>query len=494
MHIGNFVEFETSMIRIAWKSLILLGFIICLIFPGCGERERPIDELVRQAESLLDEGQIENAILILERCQERDSGRVDVLEPLAFAYSANGDPIMAAFTFKRISELAPGRAEYLLYAAESLLEAKDIKGAVATYEEYLVKRPEDRAVWITLGELLQANGRLSEALEAYLEAEQIEPRARQQVAIGELYLRRQNLAQAQVWFARALTGDSDFRDEALLGLLETAIRSKRFSEAEALLTQIDAEYPGRVDQTPLESVRDQLEEWRRRREAAQEALAALEARQREAAPAETASPPEVAQVIPELQEPPGEIPAEEPVETEPLELARPETEQRPAEQPAVERPAAPSPDNHLALARQFREAGQWMEAIRHYKQALVENDNQPWIWAELSEAYLQTGNDRWARATANEAVRRDPDNPKFVLQYLRAAQRTMEPERVVREMEDAYRRFPNQPEIILVLARAYSDQGNIRNARLLFRNFLQLAAPDHPSRPSAQAELERLGG
>lgn len=445
----------------------------------------PIAERVRQAEEMMDSGQIEEAILILERCLEREPERVDVLEPLAFAYAAREDPVMAAYTFKGIAELVPERAEYLLYAAESLLDGGDRKGALACYEEYLAKRPKDRAVWVTLAELRAGSGFLSGAIEAYLAAEQLQTRTPQQLAIGQLYLRAGNLAQAQAWFGRALRGDSELRDEALLGLLETAVRSKRFQDAEALLDQIDAEYPGRLDQSDLDAVRDQLAEWRRRREAAREALVALEER----AAAEQAAPEEEA--VEPVQ--PVEWAAEEAAPEELVAEAEPEV---PEKLPVtdLEESQPPVPEDFLSLARMERDNGRLAAAVRNYKAALVEDDNQPAVWAELSEVYLQAGNPDWARATASEAVRRDQDNPKFLLQYLRAAQRTMKPDKIIREMEDAYRRFPDQPEIILVLARAYRDIGSRRNARLLFGKFLELVPADDPLRGSVEIELQRLGG
>ena len=80
----------------------------------------------------------------------------------------------------------------------------------------------------------------------------------------------------------------------------------------------------------------------------------------------------------------------------------------------------------------------------------------------------------------------------MVLQFIRAAQRTMEGERLLREMERAYRDFPNQPEIILVLARAYRDAANQRNARLLYQKFLEIVPADHPSRGDVEVELLNL--
>ena len=491
--------------RIAWRPLYLSGFILFLIFSGCGKRELPLEEQVLQAETLLDAGQIESAIRILEHCRERAPERVDILESLAFAYSASGDPILASLTFTEIAELVPGRSEYLLYAAESLLEAGDRKGAVSQYERYLKRRPKDRAVWVALADLHIEQGRLSKALEALLEAEKTDSQPRQQLSIGDLYLRRDNLAQAQSWFAKALEGGAEARDEALLGLLETAVRAGRFAEAEALVERLEAEYPGRLGQSALDSVRDQLVAWRERQDAAEEALAALDNRNRttprgtgeveapaveasasdergavaEAPSAAEESTPETARATPEESSPEGS-------ERVARDSSRDGESLEPTQRPATETP--------LAEARAARESGNLQEAIRFFKRALVLDDTQSGVWAELSELYLEVGNDRWAQATASEAMRRDPDNPKRVLQFLRAAQRTMESERLIDEMEAAYRKFPRQPEIVRVLARAYAEEGNFRNARLLLREFLDLVPEGHPSRLAVESELNRIAG
>jgi thioredoxin-like negative regulator of GroEL len=483
-----------------------------------------LDEQVAQAESLLDAGQIGSAIRILETCRERAPERVDILESLAFAYAAQDDPVLASLTFIEIAELVPERAEYLLYAAESLLEADDPKGAVDQYQAYLDLRPDDRAVWVTLADLEVRQGQLNKALEALLEGERIEERASQQLKIGELYLRKDNLAQAQAWFARALNGGSEFRDEALLGLLETAVRARRFADAEALLERIEAEFPGRLEQSPLDGVQEQLAAWRERQDAAAEALAALDERGLSSPGAERGgeppadasttpveSPREEARVaVPDRDAVVGDeavspVPGDAVEETETAAATgyRPqrelEAEAGPAAEPTAEgpsRPVAIDPEDgdYLARARAARDGGEILEAIRLFKRALIVDDSRAPVWAELSELYLETGNDRWAQATASEAMRREPDNPKMVLQFLRAAQRTMEDSRLIREMESAYRQFPEQPEIILVLARAYADVGNSRNARLLYRRFLDRVPPDHPARDSAEGELARLGG
>ena len=478
------------MMQGSWKRLAGLGFILALLFAGCGEKRVPTEEVVRQAEELIQVGQLESAILLLERRLEEEPNRVDLLEPLAFAQVARKDPFLAAITFKRIADLVPDQPEYLLYAAKLLEEADDARGATALMRSYLDVRPEDRAVWVGLAELEAAIGQTSAALEAYLAAEQMEPRALQQLAIARLYLLAGNLAQAQAWFARSLAGDPELRAPALLGLLETAFRARQFNEAQELLQQMDAEFPGVVDASPIADVRGQLADWQSRREAALAALAELE-RQRTAKPAE--SDQEVAA---------GETPAAEDAE--------------PAEQTAVEEPSvdaatvqvdpadqsAPESGGQepvpaagpLTEARRLRDAGDLTAAIRAYRQFLVGNDSLGPVWAELSELHLQAGDARWAQATASEAARRDPENPAYTLLFLRAAKLNLDAERYIREVEDACRRFPTHPPLILTLARAYAEEGIIRNARMLYLRYLELIPIGDPSYPEISAELEALGG
>jgi len=504
---------------LAWKSVYAAGFIFLLLLAGCGEKQPPLEEQLQQAESLLDAGQIDGAIRLLEQSRERAPQRVDIMESLAFAYAAAGDPVLASMTFIEIADQVPQRPEYLLYAAESLLEAGDSKGAVAQHVAYLERRPEDRAVWVGLADLYAGQGLLSKALESLLAAERVESRPSQQLKIAQLYLRSNNLAQSQTWYARGLEGDHEERSEALLGLLEVAVRADRFADAEGLIEQLEAEFPGRLDQSPLAEVKPQLEAWRERQDAAAEAVAAINQRNRRppnrpggVEAGSPASSPEA-----DLSQAPNRETLSRTGTGNPAMVARDSTSEAAASPPQtvvpepvpagpgprpepepVTGPPSPSPGDeadpgtYLALARQAEADGNLDEAIRLVKRSLVMDDDQAAVWAELSELYLKSQNFRWAQATASEAVRRDPDNPKTHLQFIRAAQRTMDGDRIIREMEAAYRQFPDQPEIILVLARGYADAGNTRNARLLYNRFLERVPIDYPTRPAAEAELSLL--
>lgn len=464
-------------------------FILCALFFGCSPKERPVAELIADAETLLDSGQIEAALGILEQAQIRAGERIDVLEPLAFAYSASGDPMMAAMTFSRMAELVPERAEYMIFAADAFVEAGDLRGASARYREYLTIRPEDRAVWVTLAEREREQGLLRPALDAFLKAENAESRTSQQLAIAEIYLRLENLAQSQSWYARALEGDPAMRDRALLGLLETAIRAKRFGDAERLLAQLDRDHPQSVNEAGMGSVRRQLRDWRERQDAAVAAAAELQQRQplgestdatdaTESAGLTVPAEPTEATETPEITESP-----------EPVESPEPAAPSHLAEPTDLPEPDAPT---DLVAARAAFTAGRFEEAVVHYKQALIQNDGLPEVWTELSRVYLQLGENRWAQVTASEAMRRAPENPAHTLQFLHAARAGMDNDRFLRELESGYRKFPENADIVYFAARTFDELGNFRNAQRLYMEFSEMAPPSHAQMPFVRERLSQL--
>jgi len=484
--------------------------IICLFFfsffSGCGEKELSTEEIAIQAEQLLDAGQSDAAIRILEARLEIEPERIDLLEPLAFAYIASNDPVMSAMTFSRIAEITPERVDARIWAAQSLKEAGDNSGAVNQYKLYLEQSPSDRSIWITLAELEEDLGNLSQSLDAYLRADAIQPDGFTQMQIGRLYLALGNVAQAQRWYAFSLEQGEPHRGPALLGLLETSIASKQFKSADTIISQLDSEYPGLLDQSQISDVRDQIAEWKKRREEAELALKELE-KPREIV---VETPEEIQEEMPVATEVSDEIDTELPstenedsiTETPPTveeEIASNASEnleisgaEESSEPEVLERQQPSTPQEWLDLARLSRENGQIEEAISAYKRYLVTYDERADIWGELSQAYYQNGNYRWAQATASEAMRRDPFNPDYMLLLLEAAKETMTPRSLMKEMEKAYRKFPNDPPVILVLATANLENRNYRNAQFLMEHFLDITPLNHPERPQVEAVLNRI--
>ncbi|WP_309385817.1 tetratricopeptide repeat protein [Cerasicoccus frondis] len=154
-------------------------------------------------------------------------------------------------------------------------------------------------------------------------------------------------------------------------------------------------------------------------------------------------------------------------------------------------PPAPnmSPADRAKLAY---EAEDYMTAIRFYREAIASDYRNAELAYNLSRAYYNNGQYREAEIYASEATRLAPNDVRYTLNYLRAIQRTMSRDALMRELVKAKERFPNSPDITLALGRAYEViMGNTRNARFLYEEFVQMA-PNHPRAADIQAKLQTL--
>lgn len=458
------------------KFLFPLMLVLLSTLMACSKPEPTLEERLASVQSLQDAGELQQAIERLEALSAEYPERVDILETLAFSYIESEQQLLAGFTFTTIAEMVESQPEYRIYAAESFASVNDRDAMLEQYRAYLREVPNDRNIWLVLAETLDSAGNRSEALDAYLRVDRLRADGATRVRIGQLYLQADNLSQAQSWFARALNDFPHTEEDALYGLFETAWQSRRFADAEQLLEALEEINPSRIDDSELADAKQQLREWRQRQDEAAAAAAAIaERRERET---------ELLDI--DLAE------AAEPTDREPAETTdrRPE---RTASEEAPEPGPATDDDDIRVRARAALVRGNPAEAVRLFRQALVDHPNDAALWRQLSDAALQTGDTGWAQAAASEAQRLDPDNPRTVLQYIRASSDQWTPERWLQEMESAYRRFPRTPEIILHLARGYlSLENNRRSARLLFDEFLRIAPEDHPERPMVEAERSRL--
>lgn len=156
---------------------------------------------------------------------------------------------------------------------------------------------------------------------------------------------------------------------------------------------------------------------------------------------------------------------------------------------------APTPqmlDNLLAKAEAATSAGNYENAIRLYQEALAIANERADLWNAVANVYSTDGQTKNAVAAALKATRLDPFNVEYTLDYLRLIQRTQNTADFINELETAYSRFPDNPEIILSLARAYQRiDKHVNAARMLYKRFIELA-PDHPLRPEAEAALKEI--
>lgn len=472
------VQSETAGPTSASRRLGMLCLAVLTLAAACAPRARTPEQQLAHAEAALARGDTAAAILALDTLAASHPQRVDILEALGFAQSGAGNHVAAAFAFVQAAEAAPSRPDYRLYAAGAFLATGDQGAAVQQYRHYLKAAPDNTAIWTSLAELEQERGNRGGALEAWLAAERRDRQPRHQLAIGRLYLAANNLPQAQEWFARAHAGPAASRADALLGLLETALRASRTADAEQLLGELDAIHPDHLDQSHLAPARAQLAAWRARQDELAATAAALD--RAAAAPAPTPA------------EPPAGEPATPAAAAAPHAAEPGEKDLEAAAGDAAPPPPPPEPDL-VQQAHAAASAGQWLAATDLYRQALVADPSAAATWLAFSEAAFQAGQSDWARAAANEARRQAPGNPRPAWQFLRVTRDLLPPSEWLREAHAAYREHAQDPDIILTLARGYLQiDNNRRHAGILFQRFLDLAPADHPERAQVGEELRAL--
>ncbi|WP_269525675.1 tetratricopeptide repeat protein [Coraliomargarita parva] len=177
---------------------------------------------------------------------------------------------------------------------------------------------------------------------------------------------------------------------------------------------------------------------------------------------------------------------------DPATPARPSVELLPDSGPIQAGSSPDSLEDILTDAETATFEREYSQAISLYWQALGKANTRADIWNKLSQAYVLTGQNKNAETTALEAIRLSPNDVAYTLDYLRVAQRTKDPKTFLSELETAYDRFPQSPEITLSLARAYERiNQDSANARIFYSRFIELA-PSHPLRTEADSALARL--
>ena len=571
------------MLKANFKSAFFITLLSTLILlAGCSSPEEKKAAQIKEAHHLAEGGDSAQALELLETLSAQYPNDIEILNSIGQIYAAEGDTSMAAFFLEQAYLQAPDDIERLFQAYQSLEAAKQPAGHLL--ETLSTQAPEAMTpdLWIRLGQIRHAENKLQASLDAYLKGvdpEKAKPSSEVAASIGQLFVKVGNLPQAEAWLEMAADSDDPNALTALFGLLEINLRQEDWAGAEAIIAQLDKQFPGAVEASQWQQARKDLVRWRTTQDAMQAKLAKAEAEKIAAeANAETVTLAETeaaqreaidqgsadnkttgegkAQVIADLEAAEAmanapaietEIPEGEAVQAgsqainfDPsivIEPADPEitfevsydpaptagsttdsVDNNPADESSTAMPAAPADltqavppvemntaaepirpserprtiEELLADAEMAELDRDFTSAIRQYWAAINIANNRAEIWNLLSRAYLVDGQLNNAETAALEAVRLEPSVVAYTLDYLRVAQRTKEPVAFLAQLETAYDRFPDSPEITLSLARAHeriSEQ--TETARNLYLRFIDIA-PNHPLVPEARAAAARL--
>ncbi|MBL6913118.1 MAG: tetratricopeptide repeat protein [Puniceicoccaceae bacterium] len=580
------------MLKANFKSAFFITLLSTLILlAACSSPEEKKAAQIKEAHHLAEGGDSAQALELLENLSAEYPNDIEILNSIGQIYAAEGDTSMAAFFLEQAYLQAPDDTERLFQAYQSLEAAKQPAGHLL--ETLSTQAPEAMTpdLWIRLGQIRHAENKLQPSLDAYLKGvdpEKAKPSSEVAASIGQLFVKVGNLPQAEAWLEMAADSDDPDALTALFGLLEINLRQKDWAGAEAIIAQLDKQFPGAVEASQWQQARKDLVRWRATQDAMQAKLAKAEAEktaaeanvetvaqagtegaQREAidqgsvdketngegkaqviadleAAEAMANAPAIETEIPEgeadglaiegdavqagsqainfdpsivIEPADPEItfevsydpaptagsttdsvdnnPADESftaVSAEPagrtdafqtMDMNTPAESIRPSERPRTI-------EERLADAEMAELDRNFTSAIQQYWAAINIANNRAEIWNLLSRAYLVDGQLNNAETAALEAVRLEPSGVAYTLDYLRVAQRTKEPVAFLAELETAYDRFPDSPEITLSLARAHeriSEQ--TETARNLYLRFIDIA-PNHPLVPEARAAAARL--
>jgi tetratricopeptide (TPR) repeat protein len=149
--------------------------------------------------------------------------------------------------------------------------------------------------------------------------------------------------------------------------------------------------------------------------------------------------------------------------------------------------------NLLKMGQEALINGEMEKAIGYYRRAVTQDVMPSEAWYALSQAFFIT--QEWGKAELSilEALEREPSNLTFELHFLRIAQKKYPPQEFVGLLEKARVRFPNSPEIVLILGRAYETMAPNRSRAIdAYHTFLRIAPPHHPKKSDVQNSLARL--
>ncbi|MFO7654487.1 MAG: tetratricopeptide repeat protein [Candidatus Krumholzibacteriia bacterium] len=155
----------------------------------------------------------------------------------------SGLPLEAAGRYRQAYDLAPSRTELLPPMVSAYLDAgEELKARVAAR---LARdaHPDAVGTWIATARVHERERRTDEAIEAYLKAREIDPAYRGlDVAIGQLYLRKGNVAEARRYLAGSI-GAEGTPPEVLYNYAVSLMRDDKHTAAITPLRRVTRERP-----------------------------------------------------------------------------------------------------------------------------------------------------------------------------------------------------------------------------------------------------------
>lgn len=212
--------------------------------------EDPASSLLDQAETLLSKGDAAGAKPLLEQATQKNPKNYQAWYDLGYAEQALNEREQAIAAYRKSLEINPKVFEanlnlgiILASASQTQEAAKYLKAATELQPASHVERSKEHA-WLALGQILLP-GDSGGAEQAFLSASKLAPSDPQpHLLLGELYENSGKFDQAKAQYHQSLNAsDPPQRARALRGLVNVAVASKQYGEAETNVRQYLATTP-----------------------------------------------------------------------------------------------------------------------------------------------------------------------------------------------------------------------------------------------------------
>jgi hypothetical protein len=260
------------------KVISILIPLTLVILSGCSGPQEKRAHALDEVAQLRTAGDNAAALAALETLAQAHPNDTEILQQIGHVHEKLGNTADAAFYLSAAYSQAPDDVELLYQTYRAQENANQSDAAYELLEALVAAEPDaiSDELWLRLGELRAQAQQTQPALDAYLKGvdpENTTPTAETAAAIGTLFKQLDNLPQAERWFNIAANSDDPNALPALFGLLEIHLRNKNWTAAEAVITQLDKQFPGAVDASQWASARGDLERWRGAQDAMQVELA-----------------------------------------------------------------------------------------------------------------------------------------------------------------------------------------------------------------------------
>ena len=496
---------------------VLYFSIILSFFTACQPSELSKKALMEQTMAFLENEDPQAAIELLETHIETYEQDVAILELLAQSHLKANDPFTATVILLNAYELDSQNPDILDLYYKSLKAANMNAEVILLDVAKISPASLNQKEWQRVSSLWAKQGKFEDALEAYFkylgrEKASSTTLPEDALKVGDYYLALAKTKEARSWLSIAADSDSIEALPAQLKLLSIELQKKDWSALSKRIELIEKQFPGALAASLFyelpQIVSQKLEEKKQ--------IVLLQTNNFKTTPSDSSKAGTI-QNIQDLEAYANQVARpyleDDQVNDSPIAEFNPEIEIKPADpylsdfktdefgevldpttiatinQPKLTRAEI---DGLISEANQSVLINDLATAAELYRKVLDNSPSRHEIWVRIAQIYFANKEYNTAESAALEAIRYQPSNIVYTINYLNIAKKTKSEIRFLSELLSASKQFPNSPEISLSLARAYDRNSRYRfKAKEYYTKFITLA-PNHPQRPEAEAAILRL--